>query len=374
MKKIVLAPDKFKGSLSGAQFCEIVGQVLEKYPVNVVKLPLADGGDGTIDVMNYYLKGEFITVMVKDPLFRTKQAKYFFSKAHQIAFIEMAEASGMKCLKKEAQNCMHTTTYGTGELILNALNKGITHIILGLGGSATNDCGIGMAMALGYQFFDENDNLIQPIGSELIKIKKIDTSKVDPRLNNVKIEVACDVDNPLYGPNGAAYTYAQQKGANSKEIEFLDRGLKSFAEVIKETFNINPQKIKGAGAAGGMGCASVVFLKSSLTPGIDLIKKCSDFDKKITDAAWIITGEGQLDQQTLSGKAIAGVIHSAKKHKIPVAVFCGGSTLSKKELEKFGINYMDSVLESAKDLEDAITNVKIYLEDMAEKFFHTQLT
>ena len=374
MKTVVLAPDKFKGSLTGTQFCEIVGGILQKNSVNVINLPIADGGDGTIDVINHYLSGELVSAKVNDPLFRPVDAKYFYSKETQKAFIEMAEASGMKLLRKEEQNCMYTTTFGTGELILDTIKKGAKHIILGIGGSATNDCGIGMATALGYQFFDKNGNTVQPKGSELIKIRKIDISKVDSRLKDMKIEVACDVSNPLYGRNGAAYTYARQKGASDKEIEVLDQGLEHFAKIIEQTFNINPQKIKGSGAAGGMGIASVIFLKAPLIPGIDLIKQLASFDSKIKNADWIITGEGQLDEQTLSGKALTGVIDSAKKYQIPVGVFCGHSTLNEKESNDFGIDYVSTVMEHAKNLDDAMIHVETYLKEMTEKFCKTHLS
>lgn len=367
--KVVLAPDKYKGSLTGLEFCDIVEPVLRSITnAEILKLPLADGGDGTIDVVKYYINGEMIQIEVNNPIFKPVLASYLFSNSTKVAFIEMAEASGMKVLNASNQNCMYTSTYGTGELILNAINKGANHIILGLGGSATNDCGIGMASALGYSFLDENNNEVQPIGCELSKIVRIDDSQVDKRLRGIKFQIACDVTNPLYGINGAAHVYAKQKGASNNDIKHLNSGLKSFSEVLDNQFNIDSQQIKGAGAAGGMGAGTFAFLDGELLPGIDLIKQIADFDTKVKNADWIITGEGNLDRQTLSGKALNGVISSALTNQIKVAVFCGNIDLDNEELKTLGITYNASIMDKAIDLEDAIKNTKVYLENIAKDF------
>ena len=245
--KIVLAPDKYKGSITGLQFCDIIEPVLRKHlDAEIIRLPLADGGDGTIEVIDYYLSGDMIKVKVKDPLFRPIEAAYLFSKRTKVAFIEMAEASGLKLLLPEDQNCMNTTTYGTGELIAHAMGQGAEHIILGIGGSATNDCGMGMASALGYQFLDHDGQQIQPIGRHLSKVKSIDVTSVNTALKSVKFQIACDVKNPLYGPNGAAYIYAKQKGANAEAIAHLDKGLEHISKVIDEQLNLKTQNIVGA--------------------------------------------------------------------------------------------------------------------------------
>jgi glycerate kinase len=368
--KIILAPDKFKGSLTGVQFCAAVEEgILEILPnTEIIKLPLADGGDGTIDILEYHLKGKRVTVKVNDPLFREIEASYLYMDSIDTAFIEMAEASGMYLLKKEEQNCYNTTTLGTGELILNAINKGAKTIILGIGGSATNDCGMGMATALGYKFEDENGKELQPIGKNLSQIRVINSSYVLGTLKSVEFKVACDVTNPLYGEQGAAYVYGPQKGASKDELERLDNGLKNIASIFKKQFNKDVQNIKGAGAAGGMGAGTSVFLNAELKSGIDLVKELIRFDTKIKDADWIITGEGKLDSQTLSGKTIDGVVTSAKKQNIAVAAFCGSISLSKNEAEKFGISYMDSVMEKAKSLDDAMQNGFDYVKQMAIKF------
>jgi len=369
---IVLAPDKFKGSLTGLEFCNAVAQGLKKVlpDAEIIKLPLADGGDGTIEVVNYYLNGRTIELKVNNPFFKPVKASYLFSDPSKIAFIEMAEASGVKILTPSELDVKNATTLGTGELILNAIEKGVRTIILGIGGSATNDCGIGMATALGYRFLDENNKEVIPVGKHLSEIVSIDDSKVHPKLKEVKFKIACDVSNPLYGKNGAAFVYARQKGATDSEIEMLNRGLQSFSKVIDNHFEINSQEIKGAGAAGGMGIASFCFLNGKLEPGINFIKELAEFDNKIVGADLIITGEGKLDSQTFSGKTIKGVVDSANKNKIPVAVFCGSNDLNEYELNQFGVNFVDSVINRAENFQDAMNNSYDYLREMTVDFIN----
>ncbi|MFG6686935.1 glycerate kinase [Mariniflexile sp. HNIBRBA6329] len=371
--KIVLAPDKFKGSLTGLQFCNAVEEgIKEVLPkAEIIKMPLADGGDGTIDILDYHLQGKRVKVKVNDPLFRDIEASYLYMESIQTAFIEMAEASGMHLLKKEEQNCFNTTTLGTGELILDAIHKGAKTIILGIGGSATNDCGMGMVTALGYKFEDAHGKELQPIGKNLSKVKLINSSSAVGYLESIEFKVACDVTNPLYGKNGAAHVYGPQKGASGDEIEQLDKGLRNMASIFKKQFNIDVQNIKGAGAAGGMGAGTFVFLNAELKSGIDLVKDLVGFDTKIKGVDWVVTGEGKLDLQTLSGKTIDGVITSAKKQNIPVATLCGSISLSKTDAEKFGISYIDAVMEQAKSLDDALQNGYDYVKKMAVKFAET---
>lgn len=371
--KIVLAPDKFKGSLTGLEFCNAVQKGLLKVIPNaeVVFLPLADGGDGTIEVANYYLHGELIQLQAKNPLFQNRLATYLYASDSKIACIEMAEASGLKLLNSSELDCKNATTFGTGQLILDAINRGAKEIILGIGGSATNDCGIGMAAALGYRFLDKRDVDVLPIGASLSQIVTIDESQVNEELENVTFKIACDVTNPLYGKNGAAHVYAKQKGASEKDIELLDKGLEDFSKVLDAKFKINSQEIIGAGAAGGMGIAAKVFLNGKLTSGITLMKELAQFDKKIKNANWIITGEGKLDEQTLSGKTIQGVIETAKQNGIKVAAFCGRLELNEEQLKAFGISYTDTVLNYTNNLDDAMINSAGYVTKMAEKFAKT---
>lgn len=368
--KFVLAPDKFKDSLTGLEFCNAVAEgILKVIPeAEIIKLPLADGGDGTLEVANFYLKGDVINVRVNNPIFQLVSATYLYAGDSQTAYIEMAEASGLKLLGIKERDCKSTTTLGTGELILNAINKGAKHIILGIGGSATNDCGIGMAKALEYRFYDKNNNEISPIGKNLSLINYIDNTQVNTTLNHVTFKIACDVINPLYGKNGAAHVYAKQKGASQKDIEMLDKGLQDFSKIIDSHFKIDSQNIIGAGAAGGMGLGTKVFLNGELISGITLIKELSQFDLKIKEADWIITGEGKLDMQTLSGKTIQGVIESAKQQNIKVAAFCGKVELNSTALKQFGISYADEVLSKAKNFEDAMDNSYNYITKMAMDF------
>jgi glycerate kinase len=371
--KILVSPDKFKGSLTGTQFCNAVEEGIKSVLPNaeIVKLPLADGGDGTIEILEYHLKGKRIKVRVNDPLFREIEASYLYMDSIKTAFIEMAAASGMYLLKNEDQNCFNTTTLGTGELILHAINKGAKTIILGIGGSATNDCGMGMATALGYKFEDEHGKELVPIGRNLSLIRVINSSYVMGALKSIDFKVACDVTNPLHGEQGAAYVYGPQKGASSEQIIALDEGLKNISKLFKKQFDMDVQNIKGAGAAGGMGAGTSVFLNAELKSGNDLVKSLVAFDEKIKGADWIITGEGKLDSQTLSGKTIDGVITSAKKQNIPVAALCGSISLSKKEADALGISYTDAVMESAKSLDDAMQNGYDYVKQMAINFAKT---
>ncbi|MBU3026169.1 MULTISPECIES: glycerate kinase [Zobellia] len=356
--KIVIAPDKFKDSLTGFEFCDAVAEGLQHVfdDVEIVKMPLADGGDGTIDVVRHYIHGEKISITVNDPLFRPISASYLYASENRIAYIEMAEASGLKLLADADRNCMNTTTFGTGELIADALERGAQEIILGIGGSATNDGGMGMANALGYRFKDSFSKELNPVGSNLNKVKSIDASKVHPLLANAKFKIACDVSNPFYGVNGAAKIYAAQKGASEEEIALLDNGLKSFAKVVFDTYNISLQKIQGSGAAGGIGGGAIVFLRGELTSGIDLVKGLARFDEVIANADWVITGEGQLDEQTLSGKTIDGVITSAKKANVPVAALCGSVSISIEQQEGFGLAYVNSIVRGVSTLPEAMAS------------------
>ena len=368
--KIVLAPDKFKGSLTGFEFCDIVAEAL--YTVHptakILKLPLSDGGDGTVDILAYHLRGKKIEIEVKGPLFTPVKASYLYMASVATAYIEMAEASGLKLLAKEVQNCMLTTTYGTGQLILDAIKKGAKTIVLGIGGSATTDCGIGMAAALGYEFLGENRQKVIPIGKNLGNIKTIATSPITKQLQQVAFKVACDVDNPLYGTEGAAFVYGAQKGASQHEIKILDKGLKNMADLFLNQFHINTQYIKGAGAAGGLGAGASVFLNAQLFSGIELVKNLIGFDTKITGADWIITGEGKLDNQTFLGKTISGVVTSANKQHIPVAALCGSIAVQDKMIKSSGISYGTAILDRAESIEDAMRNSGGYLFAIALDF------
>ena len=354
--KFVIAPDKFKGSLTGFEFCTAVEKGLVKvFPqAEIIHLPLADGGDGTLEIAQHHLKGTKIEILVNDPFFRKIKASYVFSKDTEIAYIEMAEASGLKRIAENEKNVMRATSFGTGELILHAIEKGAKHILLGIGGSATNDCGMGMPAALGYSFLDANGQKLKPIGANLTQVETIDVSNVQEKLKNIKFSIACDVQNALYGNEGAAFVYAEQKGASIENILQLDRGLQHFANILQQQFGVDCQQINGAGAAGGVGAGSIVFLNGNLVSGIELIKNISNFDEVIQDADWLITGEGKLDEQTFYGKTIQGVINSAKQNNIPVAAFCGAISLNIEQQQKMGLTYCTSILKTISSLQEAI--------------------
>jgi len=368
--KIVIAPDKFKGSLTGFEFCDAVAEGLQTVlkKVDIVKKPLADGGDGTVDVVQYYLKGEKVSLTVKDPLFRPIKASYLYADHNKIAFIEMAGASGLNLIKDRERSVMHSTSFGTGELIADAISNGAEEIILGIGGSATNDGGMGIAQALGFRFLDKNGIELQPFGRNLVAVKSIDSASVNPKLSAIKLKVACDVDNPFFGENGAAHVYTAQKGASKTEIELLDEGLRNYAKVLFEKFKVDVQTIPGSGAAGGVGGAAHVLLEGQLISGVELIKEIAHFDDAIADADWIITGEGKLDNQTLAGKTIAGILRAAQQKNIPVAALCGEVSISEEDSKTLGLNYFASISEDCHSLEEAILNAYPNLVESTKEF------
>ncbi len=368
MQKIVIAPDKFKGSLSAIQVCQAIKKGILKHIKNIDVLiaPMADGGDGTVEVIRHYIGGELRQCQVRDPLLRPIIASYLYSNSQQKAYIEMSEASGIKLLSDNELNPLLTSTYGTGQLIKDAINKGARHIILGIGGSATNDAGMGMARALGYQFFNDNGEELGGYGKDLLQLAYIDDSKVNPLLTNIRFEIACDVTNPLYGSMGAAHIYAQQKGANSKMIDELDAGLFHFHNLVKKWRHVDLQNIPGSGAAGGLGAGCVLFLNAELKSGISLIKQLANFNKLALGADWIITGEGKLDEQTFSGKVIKGLIDSVNTQK--VAIFCGINELSPDAYSTFKPDTISQTYSYASDLDDSIKNAYNYLTQAAKDF------
>ncbi len=363
--KILLAPDKFKGSLSASKLCEAIASGIKRFDnsIEIIKHPMADGGDGSLDILEQHLNLETVTLTVNDPLFRPVQASY--KKTKDIAYIEMASASGLVLLKKEEQNCMKTSTYGTGELIQDAITKGVRTIYLFLGGSATSDAGIGMATALGYTFLDKNNISLSPTGENLSKINRIRPPKKTDHINNIKCIALCDVDNPLYGEHGAAHVFAAQKGANSIEIEHLDHGLKHFSNLVKQQLQKDISKTSGAGAAGGLGGGSIIFLNAKLQSGIETILNITKFEEVLTNTDLIITGEGKIDQQTLNGKVVYGIAQFAKKKNIPIYAVCGDSELSISEIKSLGIQKLRSVLSASSNKKEAFSNTKNIVEQLA---------
>lgn len=322
MKKIILIPDSFKGTLSAAEFCHISSDVFKKHfpAAEIISLPLADGGEGTTDcflTMDGYTK---VTATVKNA-FMEDITGYYAVKGNT-AVMEMAMCASLPSAKGR-ENPATTTTYGVGQLICHAVENGAKKIILGLGGSCTNDAGTGMAAALGVQFFDKDGNSFIPTGETLDKITAFNTEKADILLKDVEITAMCDIDNPLYGKNGAAYIFAPQKGADDLMVADLNEKLKYIASFTEKQTGNNYYDIKGAGAAGGMGFGVCAFLGGSLKPGINLILETIGFENQLSDTDLIITGEGRLDSQSLSGKAVIGISRIAQKYNVPVIAVVG---------------------------------------------------
>jgi len=318
--KIVVAPDSFKGSLTAVEVSDAIEQgVREIFPeAEIVKIPMADGGDGTVQCLVNATEGEILREKVTDPLGDKVLASYGILGDKKTAVIEMAEASGLTLVPENKRNPLITTTYGTGQLIKSALDQGCRKMIIGIGGSATNDGGAGMVQALGVKLLDKNGEEIGFGGGELKKIFRIDTKYLDNRLSETKVLIASDVSNPLCGSKGASRIYGPQKGATPEEIEKLDESLAHFAEIIKRDLHKNVKDIPGAGAAGGLGASLMAFLNAELRPGIEIIIEIVKLEQAIKDADLVITGEGKIDSQTIYGKAPIGVAKIAKKYNIPV--------------------------------------------------------
>lgn len=322
--RIVIAPDSYKGSLLATEVCDIVeGAILKIMPTaEIVKIPLSDGGEGLVEVLVRHQAGEMVRIRTKDPLFREITAAYGILNGG-VAVIEMSAASGLPLLAPDEHNPLKTSTYGTGEMIADAINRGCRKIILGLGGSATNDGGLGVANALGVRFYDQNMELLAPIGENLSRVTTIDTSLMEPLLQEVEIIIACDVENVLCGIQGAAAIYGPQKGANSEMVAFLDQGLQTFGRLLEKKTAKNLVALKGIGAGGGMALPLVALLKAQLKSGLDIVLDQIEFDSVISGADMIITGEGKTDAQSVMGKVISGVGKRGKKQNIPVVVISG---------------------------------------------------
>ncbi|HEY8344435.1 MAG TPA: glycerate kinase [Bacillota bacterium] len=344
MKKVVIAVDSFKGTMSSIEVCNIIAEGFQQILPNIstVKVPIADGGEGTVDTFLSALGGEKIQVKVKDPLFREIDSFYGILPDQKTAVIEMAAASGLPLVEEE-KNPRLTSTYGTGELILDALNRGCHKLIIGIGGSATNDGGIGMAAALGVRFLDQAGNPISLNGEGLERLSHIDVSRKDRRIDACQVLVACDVDNPLYGENGAAYVFAPQKGADQAMVEYLDRNLKNYAAVLQRDLGLRVQEIPGSGAAGGLGAGLVAFTPAQLKPGIDIVLDSVNFNDIIADADLIITGEGKIDGQSLRGKVPIGIADRANTSGVPVIAVVGDIGDEIEEVYKRGIKAVFSI-------------------------------
>lgn len=369
MKKIVIASDSFKGSVSSMEVAECAELAIHKvFPdCEVMKIPVGDGGEGTVETLITAMDGKAVSCTVHDPLMRPIEAVYGILGDNRTAVIEMATASGLTLVPLPERNPLLTTTYGTGELIKDALDRGCRNFLIGIGGSATNDAGTGMLQALGFRFLDHEGEELGLGGQILDKVCSVDRSLVLPELREATFTVACDVNNPFYGEKGAAYVFARQKGADDAMIRSLDAGLRNLAGVIKRIEAIEIDDIPGAGAAGGLGGGCVAFLRAALKPGIQMVLDALRFDERIQGADLIITGEGKLDKQTCMGKTPYGVLQAGRRQSIPVIVM-GGSVEEVEALNQSGFLAVFPLLpypvslEQAMDKDFTCQNIKRVLE------------
>lgn len=366
--KILIAPDKFKGSMSAQQVCVAMEKGLRKNDdsVEIISHPMADGGDGSLEILSNFMSLQKHKIITVDPINREIIVPYFTSK--DAAFIEVASASGLVLLPKREQNPMLTSTIGTGKIIADAISKGFQKIYLFLGGSATNDAGMGIATQLGFRFLNKNKNELLPIGENLSKVKFIYHSSIFD-LEKIKFTLLCDVDNPMFGKFGAAHIYAPQKGATIKQVNFLDNGLKNFSVILKQKTGIDPSQIPGSGAAGGIGGGLVSLLNAELRNGFETMALLTNLENQIKSADWVISGEGKLDEQSLQGKVVNGISTLCKKHQKPLSLLVGKNELSQKQIDNLKIKHIFAIMDKAKNLDDALLNGHLYLKKMATKLF-----
>lgn len=344
MQNFILVPDSFKGTLSAIEVCNIMKSSIKNLykDANIISVPVADGGEGTVDAFLYALGGEKKSIWVSDAFNEQKILAHYAMLKDNIAVIEMAACAGLPLVKNRLEPDK-TTTFGVGELIIDAINSGAKKIILGLGGSATNDGGCGMAVALGVKFKDEQDQEFIPTGGTLSQIYKIDMNNIYSKIKDVEFISMCDVDNPLCGRLGASAVFAPQKGADEDMVKSLDEGLAHLAKIIKRDLHIEVKDIKGAGAAGGLGAGSIAFLQSKLTKGIDVILDTINFDELVSKADIVFTGEGKFDSQSLHGKVVMGVANRSQKYKTPVIVVTGAIGENIQEAYNKGITAVFSI-------------------------------
>lgn len=353
LKKFLLIPDSFKGTMSSSKICSIMEKEIKQfYPeAEIVSIPVADGGEGSVDSFLSAAGGEKIKVVIKGPYMEDMESFYGILN-NGTAVIEMAACAGLP-LVEDNPNPELTTTYGVGQLILDAIARGCKKIIVGLGGSCTNDGGCGAASACGVKFYDENGKEFIPTGRTLSKINKIDTAEFPSEIKSADIITMCDIDNPLYGTNGAAYVFGPQKGADDDMVKRLDNGLKLFADVVYKQLHIDISNINGGGAAGGMGAGMSAFFNSKLQMGIDVVLNTVNFDNLAKDADMIFTGEGKIDSQSLRGKVVIGVARRAKKLGVPVIAIVGDIGDDVGLVYKEGISAIFSINRRAIDFEQA---------------------
>ncbi len=356
MMKVLIAIDSFKGSISSLKGSEAISLGIQDiYPdANILPLPLADGGEGTVETLVQATGGNLVNKEVMGPLKEKVDAIYGILGDGKTAVIEVAAACGLPLVPNNERNPLITTTYGVGELISDAIEKGCREFVIGLGGSATNDAGIGMLQALGFRFLNEEKEEVGLDARSLRDIWSIDLSQIHSKLKECTFRVACDVNNPLYGPDGASHVFGPQKGATPEMIKQLDEGMRHFAEIVNYDLDKDIHNISGAGAAGGLGAAFAGFLNAQLQSGIELVLDIIEMDKKMQDVDFVITGEGKLDGQTSMGKAPLGVAQLARKHSIPTIALAGGVSKETATLNEMGITSYFSIVNAPMSLDEAM--------------------
>ncbi|MCG6274158.1 glycerate kinase [Vibrio vulnificus] len=376
--KIIIAPDSYKESLTAMDVAIAIEKGFKQVlpDAQYVKLPMADGGEGTVQSMVDATGGTIIEHTVSGPLGQPVCGFFGLLGEGKTAVIEMAAASGLHLVTPDQRNPLITTTFGTGELIKAALDHGVEHIIVGIGGSATNDGGIGMAQALGIKLLDAQGNALGYGGGELAKLATIDCSQLDPRLAQVRLEVACDVDNPLCGAKGASAVFGPQKGATPEMVKILDENLAHYAAIIKQQLGADVRDMAGAGAAGGMGAALLGLLNADLRPGIEIVMDAVRLDEIVADADLVITGEGRIDSQTIHGKTPIGVARTAKKHNLPVIGIAGCLSADCGVVHEHGLDAVFAVVNRSVDLPTALAeaaeNVELTARNVAAAFCMTR--
>jgi glycerate kinase len=367
--KIVLAPNAFKESLPAPAIAQAMREGIHAVDpaIECVLIPMADGGDGTLEALVAARQGEFVSVGVHDPLMRPVKAVYGLIDDRRTAVIEMAAASGLRLLEAAERNPLRTTTYGTGELIRDALERGVQNLIIGIGGSATTDAGIGMAAALGFRLLDRQGNEMEPTGRSMKLINRIARDDTHPRLKPVKIQVACDVRNPLLGPEGAAPVYAPQKGADEAMVRELEEGLEQVCRRWEEDFHLHLRDLPGGGAAGGLGAGLVAFCGAELRSGVDLIAEFAGLEAALKGAALVMTGEGRIDESTAYGKVPAGVARLARKHRVPAIALTGNVGENLAPLYEAGLKAILPILIRPMSLPEALENTRACIRISTEQ-------
>lgn len=367
--KIVIAPDSYKGSLTAAEVAEAMAAGVRRvWPdAEVALVPMADGGEGTVQALVDATGGRLITATVRGPLGDPVEATFGMMGDGETAVIEMAQASGLPLVPRDRRNPLVTTTYGTGELILRALDEGARRLIIGIGGSATNDGGAGMAQALGARLLDSDGRDLEPGGGALERLARIDVTGLDPRLRAVEVTVACDVDNPLTGPRGASAVFGPQKGATPEMVARLDAALHRWAEVIRRDLGRDVEAVPGAGAAGGLGAGLMAFLDAELRRGVEIVVEATGLERHLPGADLCLTGEGNTDFQTVRGKTPMGVAAAARRHGVPVICLSGGLGRDYRQIYDVGIDVALPIVPGPVDLDTAIREASAYVTDATER-------